>query len=442
MFKKWIVVMLAGVFVLSILAVGIPAQAKKQEINVIVWAGIRCEGPVRGLAKDYETLNPDVKINIGAAPWEDYETRIMFDVASGTNAYDLIWLAPQFIGGFYNAGYLEVLDKNLIEDAEWFAEFKSDVYPQLLDGDYRCFYEGKWIGLPPESNAGLFYYRKDVFAKAGIEKVPDTWEEVYEVAEKIHNPPEMYAMGGMYKGMWSFDTWQHYLYSAGGRLYDPVTKVPRIDDARAVRAAELFKENIKWIPRDALSWGEGLCTEALAKAGTVAMVPAAWASPIPTDPNLSKFADVMGVTQIPKIDGVRHPGLAGFFWSIGARSPEKTKKAAWEFMKFYLSRENNEKLIEYGGQPIRISALNHPKALEMNRRYYPELCKALEKGMGRPTDPEYAVAAEVIGRELMNILMERATIKEALHDTAVQFWSLFVRSGRIQEDQVPPEYRE
>lgn len=442
MFKKWIVVMLAGVFALSILAVGIPAQAKKQEINVIVWAGVRCEGPTRGLAKDFVALNPDVQINIEAGPWADFETKIMFDCASGGNVYDLIWLDSNFMGGYYNAGYLEVLDKYLIQDAEWFADFQSDVYRPLLDGIYRCVYDGKWIGLPPDSNAALFYYRKDVFAKAGIGKAPDTWEEVYEVAEKIHNPPGMYAMGGMYRGFWSFDTWMTYLYSAEGRLWDPVTKIPRIDDARAVRAAELFKENLEWIPKDALSWGEELCFEALAKAGTIAMVPASWANPIPTDPNLCRFADVMGVAQVPKIDGVRHPALGGFMWAIAARSPEKTKKAAWELMKFYLSRENNEKYIEYGGQPFRISALNHPKALEMNRPYYPDLCTALETCWARPTDPEYAVAAQVIGRELMNILMERRTVKEALHDTSVQFWELFVKSGRFREDQIPLEYRE
>ncbi len=441
MSRRWKGVTLVGIFVVSLLVLGTVAQAKKLQINVICWAGIRSEGPTRGTAEDYMAMYPDVYINVEAGPWEDFTSRIMFDVAAGTNAYDLVWLDPQFLGGYYNAGYVEVLDKYIIQDAEWFAEFKSDVYPQLLDGPYRCVYDDKWIGIPPDSNAGVFYYRKDVFENAGIGEPPKTWPEVYEVAAKIHNPPTMYAMGGMYAGFWAFDTWMNYLYSAEGRLYDPVTKISRIDDDRAVLAAQLFKDNVKYIPRDALSWGEELCFEALVNAGTVAMVPASWANPIPTDPNLSKFADVMGITQIPSIEGKRHPALGGFFWTIGARSPQEVKDQTWDFVKFYLARDRNERLIELGAQPFRISALNHPKALELNRPYYPYLADALENAWARPYDPEYAVIGQVIGRELMNILMDRKTIESALHDTAVEIWDQFVRSGRFQKEAVPEKYR-
>ncbi|MGB7327361.1 MAG: extracellular solute-binding protein [Rubripirellula sp.] len=59
-------------------------------------------------------------------------------------------------------------------------------------GDYiegvRYFYadsEGKMIGMPFNSSTPLLYYNKDIFAEAGIDAPPTTWEEFEAMAPKI-----------------------------------------------------------------------------------------------------------------------------------------------------------------------------------------------------------------------------------------------------------------
>jgi len=446
MLKKWKSVTMVGVFTMGMLVMGNFVQAQKKEsvpLNIIVWGGIRAEGPTRGLAKDYQKLNPHVKFNIEAGPYEDYTTRVAFDVVSGTNAYDLVWLDPKYLGGFVNAGYVEPLDRYLLEDTAWWEDFKGDVYRNVLYGpqnQYRCLYKGHWYALPSgDSNTAVFYYRKDVLAEAGIAKAPETWDEVFEAAEKVHRPPKMFAIANTYRRFWAWDTFMTYLYSAGGRLWDPETKIPRINDKAAIRAAEVYKETFKWVPKDALNWGEELLHEALAKSGTIAMSPVAWANPVPTDPNLSAFAEVTVAKVVPRLDGNARPAMAGFFWIMSTRS--RFKDEAWNFLKFEMSRENNEKRIEYGGQPCRISALLHPKAVELGKPYFQVLADSLETAGVRPTDPEFIQAEQIMGKELVDILMERKSIKQALDDAQAAIWQVFVGSGRFEPEDVPPEYR-
>ncbi len=42
------------------------------------------------------------------------------------------------------------------------------------------------FGLPMSMSTPVFIYRKDLFEKAGIEKVPTTWEEYLDAAKKLH----------------------------------------------------------------------------------------------------------------------------------------------------------------------------------------------------------------------------------------------------------------
>jgi multiple sugar transport system substrate-binding protein len=51
-------------------------------------------------------------------------------------------------------------------------------------------YQGKLYGLPILSSARAFFYNRDLFAKAGVEAPPKTWDEFVQTAKKIQ------ALGG------------------------------------------------------------------------------------------------------------------------------------------------------------------------------------------------------------------------------------------------------
>ena len=52
---------------------------------------------------------------------------------------------------------------------------QADFYPASWN---TCVYQGKVYGLPYLSAPRVLLYRKDLLAKAGFTRPPDTWEEL------------------------------------------------------------------------------------------------------------------------------------------------------------------------------------------------------------------------------------------------------------------------
>lgn len=68
------------------------------------------------------------------------------------------------------------------------AELMKDFNIEDYIPGVRYFYadsDGKMIGLPFNSSTPLLYYNKDIFAKAGIDAPPKTWEEFEAIAPKL-----------------------------------------------------------------------------------------------------------------------------------------------------------------------------------------------------------------------------------------------------------------
>ena len=82
------------------------------------------------------------------------------------------------LGVFADSGQLVDLQKYV--DAEDFD--LDDFMPGLLDASY---YDGKLIALPHSRSLPVLYYNKDLFAQAGIENPPETWDELKETTAAL-----------------------------------------------------------------------------------------------------------------------------------------------------------------------------------------------------------------------------------------------------------------
>ncbi|MCV4784126.1 extracellular solute-binding protein, partial [Escherichia coli] len=57
---------------------------------------------------------------------------------------------------------------------------------KFLDGPIEAnTYKGKIYGVPWFTDAGMFYYRKDLLEQAGYSGPPETYEELKEMALKV-----------------------------------------------------------------------------------------------------------------------------------------------------------------------------------------------------------------------------------------------------------------
>src|SRR5699024_783250 len=53
--------------------------------------------------------------------------------------------------------------------------------------------EDENYSIPLYSHAQVMWYRKDLLEEAGLD-VPKTWDELYDAAVKINNPPDVYGL--------------------------------------------------------------------------------------------------------------------------------------------------------------------------------------------------------------------------------------------------------
>lgn len=72
--------------------------------------------------------------------------------------------------------------EKLMKDAGY--KFDRNAYVPAVAGYYTTN-KGEMLSFPFNSSTTVFYYNKDAFAKAGVDKVPETWPEVAAAAAKI-----------------------------------------------------------------------------------------------------------------------------------------------------------------------------------------------------------------------------------------------------------------
>ena len=105
-------------------------------------------------------------------------------------------------------------------------------------------------GLPRNIDVRLLHYRTDI-----IDSPPQTWDELFEIADSVNDPPEMY--GFVFPGCESglFGTFYELTEMAGGALF-PQDLVPEIENDAGNWALGLlrrfYSEGIA--PRDVTDW--------------------------------------------------------------------------------------------------------------------------------------------------------------------------------------------
>lgn len=123
-------------------------------------------------AKIYEEQNPGIKIEVETVGGSgDYNAGLKAEFASGDE--------PDI---FFNSGYakLDLWEEYLedLSDQPWV----EDVIPSLLIPITK---DGKIYGMPLNMEGQGIVYNKDLFAQAGIDKVPGTLAELEEASQKL-----------------------------------------------------------------------------------------------------------------------------------------------------------------------------------------------------------------------------------------------------------------
>ncbi|NIV29888.1 MAG: extracellular solute-binding protein [Anaerolineae bacterium] len=165
-------------------------------------------------------------------------------VGSGT-APDVAMVDSVWVAGLAQSGFLyafEDLDPQGDHDGS-----VADLYPAFVEANS---FDGRLYGLPIKTDASLLWYRRDLFAREGLEP-PQDWDDLLQVARHFLQPrvQEQYGLvaslafpAGTAAGEATVYSLMPFIWSAGGGVFDAGAKHVILDGPGARRALQFVRE--------------------------------------------------------------------------------------------------------------------------------------------------------------------------------------------------------
>jgi multiple sugar transport system substrate-binding protein len=223
----------------------------------IVWeAGLQSLDPKNFSGPKWEQLT-GCKVSVVEVPTSEMFTKIMQEYRAGTGAYDALNVIPAWMPDLAQAGALEVLDPYV--DKYGFRDELKKIAPTYRDN--QMMVNGKIYGFPDDGDVFVMYYRKDIFARADLQKafkakhgyelaVPKTWKQFDEIGAFL---TEALKKEGIYgasffrePGYGNF-MFQERFRNEGGRFFDANMKATINTPAGVKVLTDWVNEN-KWMP--------------------------------------------------------------------------------------------------------------------------------------------------------------------------------------------------
>jgi multiple sugar transport system substrate-binding protein len=336
-------------------------------VNAITFSGPQIAEPMQRRGKEFSELT-GATINVVTVPFADLYQKILNDFATGTNSYDVIVFAPQWMVDYIEPGYLEDLTDRVKADPDiqW-----DDI--GLFFRDFSATYNGRIYTIPLDGDFQMVYYRTDIAKELGLQP-PKTWDDYIAFAKAVSEKklttddgkPVYGSCIAKKKAAQSYwmvtSVASAFIQSQGtgqGAFFDLETFKPLYNSEAFARALEIYKETTQYGPPDEINldvgdtrglWTAGQCALTIdwGDIGTLAIEEGSkvkdktGAVILPgskqvLDRKTGKLADCTPELCPHAIDGVNHAPFAAFGgWSgaINKASKPEVKDAAFAYLSY------------------------------------------------------------------------------------------------------------
>lgn len=280
-----------------------------------------------------------IKVTYHSLPEVELRRKTLVSLASRSGAYDVVMPDIMGLPKFVKGGFIELLDPYLANlkliDKKWYG--RENILPASRSAGEVV---GATYGFPFTAEASVLMYRKDLFDEAGIAKAPDTFEELWDAARKLHNPPKRSGIGMRGKrgeGL-NIYVWSSFFRGFGANFFlnSPFDMTPTITSPEGIAATEFYVKILQnYGPIGAATWSWEETLMALQRDKIAMAVDAMDFGPQIEDPEKSETAGKWAFSVIPGGKGGRYPGI--FSWLLGIDKASKKKTGAWLFIQFATS---------------------------------------------------------------------------------------------------------
>lgn len=181
------------------------------------------------LINQFETDNPDVKVEVTAIPWDSAHDKFTSAIAAGTTP-DLAMVGTTWMGEFIG---LDALDPTpeMIDSSKFFEGAQATTV--VDDTSY---------GVPWYVETRLVFYRTDIAEQAGITEAPTTWEGLKDMAKAMQDKGG--AEWGISLQPGATGSWQTvipFMWSNGGEIVNSDMTAYTFDEEPNVEALAYYQ---------------------------------------------------------------------------------------------------------------------------------------------------------------------------------------------------------
>jgi sorbitol/mannitol transport system substrate-binding protein len=347
----------------------------------------------------FEKKYPGIKVKFATYTEGDLRAAIQKDVSTHSNAFNVIMIGPYEAPLFARDGWLDNLSTTYIaKDPSYDA---SDLLPSIAKA---LSYKGDLYAVPFYGESSMLYYRKDLFAKAGLTMpLHPTWSQVAGFAAKLNSPSVagicLRGLAGWGDNMAALDT---VVNTFGGEWFNekwqPQLTSPAFTAATNFYVNLIRKDGESGASNDSFNqlltlYGQGKC--AMWYDATVAATSIATTYP--------SIAAQTGYAFAP-VDKTKSSGWL-WTWSLGIPQGVSNQGAAWKFVSWATSKQYDSLVAgKYGWAAVppgtRTSLYSNPSYLAAAKAFAPITIASIDG-----TDPDHPTVNPVpyVGVQFVDI---------------------------------------
>lgn len=312
--------------------------------KIVFWdnnGGVRTE-IWKEIIADFEKANPDIDVEYVGIASTEYQSKVDTSIHGG-GLPDVGGVGAAMIAGIAAQRALEPLDSRLSKSS-----LNGKLNEAMVESLKSAGGGDELYSIPTSANNGVLYYRTDLFKKAGLD-APTTWDTFYEAAEKLTDKKKNefgYTIRG---GAGSIAQALDAMYGQSGitSFWDASGEKTTVNDPKNVAALEKYVGLYKKVTPAADLNNDFTKMVAQWDSGTIGML----------NHNLGSYQDHVkafgdkfrGIPQ-PTGPGGKRVQVSNPVDGIGLFKSSKNKEAAWKFIEFATSHEENSKFNESAGQ--------------------------------------------------------------------------------------------
>ncbi len=354
------------------------------------------------------TAQTGIDFKYESIPFPQLHDKYLASFMSGGKEYDVVHVRDDYVVEWGSRGWLDPIDARLDDT------LKGLYFPSAFK---YLTYENQIYGMPRYVWLWQFYYNTDLFEKAGVKDLPKTWGEMRDVAKKLTNAPDHYGFVAALGATLPVNLFSVALRAEGSELLDG--RKPIFNSAAGAVALQYLVDMVQDGSVDPSSFALTTTTAMtdIFTQGRAAMC-------LSTPPTLALAADpakskTVGQVQVGLIPGGTKEVSAGYseLGGVAITNTSADKDAAWEYLKFVCSQEQQKKMaLAIGRIPTIPALLDDPEV----QKGYPAATVAKEQmkypmGMSIVV-PEQAELNKALANELVAALQGQKQVKQALAD--------------------------